>query len=323
MAKSDHAYGLAFDATFQSLAASLAQREIPLFRALAHSLCHASGGFHVEEYHGNAHQVDFQGDGKHSRPNALCELSDLLILVYSPTAQTARFTYLQAKSERGTVGNPNVHAFNANLEQWDLLSRKPTISGHGKFNPPGDLLSGAQLASIGSFGIFYRNRARGTEMAYASGDCLSPTAIHALRRGKVALQGASIIRKVHGLPERTFLTSNYEFARDLFGLRIGEPLLVRGTPSSTPGGRWMAEILRSQTIGHNGPDSNRPLLLELANSLGGGEIPPANSYFGAKRMILIGSDCDPLVDTGFEHTPEPSPEPDYEVIQQMTYMRQG
>lgn len=282
------AFGRSFDVEFQKATVGLGPGEIGLFEALADSLRKASVGFRVEEYHGNAHQVTFAGDGVHSRSNARCELSDLLIIVYSPPTQSARFTFLQAKSERAIPPTPSTWAYHANLEQWDLLARRPDISSVTQnFTPPRDLLSGSLMPSIGSFGIFYQTAKQGYQTLYASADCLRPSIVHAVRRGRVVPHGASALRTLSGLKERTFTWGNYYFARDLYGLKIGEPLLVKGQLNPTPGAKWLARIIGGFSNVSLGAGSNRPLLDSLVRLLGESDSPMSNPKFGAKRMILI------------------------------------
>lgn len=77
-----------FDSRFRSLTAGLSHNENPLFQAMRSALVSLSGKFQVEEYHGSAHQVTFSGNGTYVRASARCELSDLMIIVYSSMAKT-------------------------------------------------------------------------------------------------------------------------------------------------------------------------------------------------------------------------------------------
>jgi hypothetical protein len=233
------------------------------------------------------------GDGKHSRIDARCELSDLLIIVFSPSAGAARFTFLQAKSERAVPPNPPQWAYEANLEQWDLLAQRPDIQPVSKaFTAPKNLLSGALMPSIGSFGLFYQTGSSGYQLLYASADCLAPSIVHAVRRGRLKPQGASFLRPINGFSERTLTWGNYYFARDLYGLKIGEPLLSNGQVVQSPGARWMAGILSGFSTMSLGPGSNRPLVDALARALGGQDGERRDPIFGAKRMVVIESQED-------------------------------
>ena len=134
------AFASKFDVRFRSLTHGFSHNEIPLFQALHSALVELSGQFQIEEYHGTSHQVKFAGNGSYARTQARCELSDLMIVTYSQISRHVRLTYLLAKSERATLNCVFGRSFSANLEQWFLLSTRPTISGAGAFNPPSDLL---------------------------------------------------------------------------------------------------------------------------------------------------------------------------------------
>lgn len=295
----DIAFGRAYELAFHALTQTHTFAELPLFRALADSLRLASTHVNAEEYHGASHQVQFNGDGINSRIGARCELSDLLIVVYSQKFKTARFTFLQAKSERAFPVIPAGWNYSANLEQWDLLSRRPSLAGIGQFNPPSDLLSAAVLPSIGSFGFFYGTASNGFQMLYASADILAPVFPHRVRYGKLYLGGnllshpPSQIRMIHGYPERTYTWGNFFFGRDLYGLRIGEPLITSGRFSGSSAARWVAAVISSLASTGHGDIQRGALLLQLAELLGESDPQVDGTHFGAKRMLLIGTDSPP------------------------------
>lgn len=150
--------------------------EIALFRHLKSILTashHAS--VQVEEYHGNSHQVYFQPRFSGSKRMRRCELADLAIVSYSRRGrERARITFLQAKNDRRRRTLPPTVSklgWRVNTVQWDLLSGRPAIRGHRRFNPPSDLLSGAILPSVGSFGFFH-HVGNTVDMAYTSADQL-------------------------------------------------------------------------------------------------------------------------------------------------------
>jgi hypothetical protein len=156
-------------------------------------------GFYAEEYHGGAHQVRFSGSAPYLRSDPRCELSDLLIVVYSPRSRRVRLTYLQAKSERLTISSVCGHRFSANLEQWFLLSTRPSINGVGSFAPPADLLSGALLPSVGTFAFFFKDLAGHFEIYYASASFLAPAGTYGQRYGTLAANGPCHSRYLKGL----------------------------------------------------------------------------------------------------------------------------
>src|SRR5690606_20545664 len=135
--------------------------ELAHFRAMNSSMVTASTTdvrVASHEYHGARHQVRFQGYGGYSRPNARCELSDLAVVTFDKKLKKGRLTYIQAKYER--LANRHCcslppKTLAANLEQWDLLGRRPRLTGGvGNFSPPPTLLSDAAHDSIGTFVFF-------------------------------------------------------------------------------------------------------------------------------------------------------------------------
>jgi len=183
-------FGRQFDSTFKIKTHGYSHDEIPLFRAMCTSLTSLSKQFDVEEYHGNSHQVVFTGNGSYARSNARCELSDLMIVAYSPITKNVRLTYLQAKSERATLNSVCGREFSANLEQWFLLSNRPKISGVGNsFNPPGDLLSSAILPSVGSFAFFYKDMTGEFQTYFSTANYLFPPKIYPRKKGKLQALG--------------------------------------------------------------------------------------------------------------------------------------
>lgn len=232
----------AFDAAFRATTTGYSQNEIPLFRALRSSILGTGNNFHVEEFHGSSHQVIFSGNGSYARYSARCELGDLAILVYSSSSRTVRLTYLQAKSERVRLSSICGHHFYANLEQWFLLSQRPNISGIGRFSPPMDLLSGAILPSVGTFAFFYKDIFGHFQVYFATADYLSPTRIYLSQYGKVKANGPCHIRKVVGYDECAAACGNIAFAKALYRMQIGTPVVAPSANLNTK--NWLASNLK-------------------------------------------------------------------------------
>ncbi|MCA9563631.1 MAG: hypothetical protein KC561_09085 [Myxococcales bacterium] len=238
-------------------------------------------GVAVEEYHGNAHQVRFTGDGIHSRSAARCELSDLAVIVYDRVAGTARLTYIQAKSERlvkasrfGIAGA----TLSADLEQWHLLSSRPKIQGVNRFSPPSDLLSNSSLGSIGSY-VFFVHGAKSPEIYYASASKLPVAAIHSVKRGKLLAQ-ANLHGVLGSVPECYSAYSTVCFGAALLGMTIGNPLLDKRI---SPGMRnWLASRLRAMPLTPSG------LSQELAERLSDEAVRASDPSLGARTTIVIG-----------------------------------
>lgn len=157
--------------------------EVALFRALAASIVKYSSSTFIDETHGgNVCNVSFtSATGK----TETCEIADLLIVSSHPSHSNLRATFWQAKKQavskwlNVTSGGSQLD-FKGQFNQWDLLSRRPAVSGVAPFMPPSDLLSSFSSSSIGSFGVFYE-KGSATEVAHSIAEflaCPSPAAKH-------------------------------------------------------------------------------------------------------------------------------------------------
>ncbi len=280
-----------YDRSFRRLTHGLPPREIPLFRAMRSALlCSGSPSF-VEEYHGGGHQVTFQGNGTYARRASRCELSDLMIVVYSPVFMEARLTYLQAKSERNAVGVPQNHAFSATPEQWYLLSHRPVVSGVRSFHPPPDILSSAILPSVGSFGFFFKS-GDSYEIYYSSADYLQPLGTVNPRRGKLVRGTTYLGTRRVPIRECIAASGNATFAHCLYQMTIGTPIgphhqAAQGTRlwlAATLRGMWSTEEVRQREF---------TLARELADLLEPDGDSARIGSFGAKSLVLIRNSDEP------------------------------
>lgn len=299
------ALGIKFAQAFASNSAGLGKGEIALFRALQASLVTTAShpDVAVEEYHGAAHQVTFTGSGTYSRANARCELSDLLVVVYDRTTKDARLTYIQAKSERDVGASSSGVAgrdLKANLEQWDLLARRPLIGPApgpwgrpSAFNPPADLLHSAQLASIGSF-AFFLHGAAGVDIYYCAASMLAMPYSYSTRSGKLTALG-DVCRCVPD-PECLSVYGNAEFGAFLFGMMIGTPILTSGAPQQASVSAWLAAQLRGFRA--DAADRGAALADELADLLSPhGDVAAAlEPNVGATTFLLFGLSPDRRLD---------------------------
>lgn len=297
-------YGARCEAHFRGQAPESMKGELELFRALRTSLEIAST--HAvktagHEYHGGGRQVMFTGPGGYSRKNARCELADLAIVSYSPKTVSARIAFVQAKFEKLSRKSCCLVPadLQANLEQWDLLARRPAIQGVGrKFKPPSNLLSGAVFDSIGSFVFFTkcgRCGAIGTRFDVAAD--LKRVVRYTKRNGRLTLPGAmrvggrlfrvgsigTVIHEARSLP-------NVEtFASALADQLIGEPINL--LPNENPALRvWLDRQLRAAK------DSGGPEFQELASELrqilevrDSGNL--GTPGFGAKALMILKSNA--------------------------------
>lgn len=131
--------------------------EVDYFEDLVAAFESLSKSFKIKIVHGTSHQVSFNGGGgAWARSTARCEIADLMIVAHKKGPRPSlRLSFIQVKLERGhsqLVGTNSSFNLKANLEQWDLLARRPSITGvYSTFQPSADLLSGAILPSIGCF----------------------------------------------------------------------------------------------------------------------------------------------------------------------------
>lgn len=292
------ALGKTFARSFALNANGLGKGEIVLFRAMQKSLLAIARPPQVvvDEYHGATHQVTFKGSGTYSRTNARCELSDLLVIVYDRQTKDARLTYIQAKSERsvaahtsGVVGKSLV----ANLEQWDLLARRPRIAAapgawgrQSSFNPPPDLLSSAQLRSIGSF-AFFLHGSSGVDIYYAAASELLRPPRCLSRSGKLIV--AADMCQCAPIPECLSVYGNAKFGAFLFGLMIGTPILTSGRPTTASFSTWLAAQLRGFAPQSAAPVAPAEVANELADLLDPDRGPAASMpSVGARTLLLFG-----------------------------------
>lgn len=219
-------------------------REVPLFRHLKCSLVRNADTVSVEEYHGRKSEVSFRSARPWTRGNRspACELSDLAIVwLYAHRRDIdIRVTFLQAKWSGGAhkcmeQGPPYNEAFQGNSTQWYLLNKRPDIwPSHGNFNPPSDLLKGAALPSVSSFGVFHDLGGHEYNFFYGAADtviCPPPRRATA----KASMYCASPHRFVTTGPylEEKFSPSVRDFISALLCGRVGTPIELESSLSKT------------------------------------------------------------------------------------------
>lgn len=110
-----------------------------------------------------------------------CEISDLLLITYSPKRSAMKINFLQAKlakfgdSKQGLIRTTNgeeFFKFHMDGTQYRLLKDCPIIDSKSTGLPP-NILSNACSDSITSYGVFYKKN-RNVEMAYEITQLLKP-----------------------------------------------------------------------------------------------------------------------------------------------------
>lgn len=251
------------------------KKEVDLFRAFIRVFNLLGTDALAKEYHGNRYQVTFNERRGAGRAIPRCELCDVMIINYpigDPGA--ARITFNQAKVTDNVLrchqafSTAAPYSFRANLEQWDLLSNRPYISSASRFfYPPSNLLSGALLSSVGTFGVFYPV---GTsfDFAYLVADGLTPLHNNASPSGTLLWRAPLLqIRVVGAHDEMTGTCCLHQFGDALEQNLIGTPISTLLSGSSGQGAAqmraWLREVLLSLQREH--PDSTLPE--ELLNGL--------------------------------------------------------
>ena len=233
----------AISAAFRTAANFSTDGEVELFRKLATAIEKGSSSIYVEETHGAVKcNVEFDlTAGIKTR----CEIADLLIISRSNFSPFYRATFWQAKKQVKTKwvahGTTDRHVdFNGQFNQWDLLSRRPTISGVSPFKPPKDLLTSFDSGSIGSFGVFYE-RASKIELVHSVAkfiSCGSPKAKHSTMVANAFIEpyfnmGGEILVKTE---LETFLNA-------LLAHQVGAPLNL-----SIQAHKWLLAYARSKAL---------------------------------------------------------------------------
>lgn len=277
--------------------------EVAQFRALIRAFGGAGPQFHVEEYHGPKHQVIFNGQGAWGRSPARCELCDVLFIAYRirPSLEI-RITFLQAKRSKENhstacssyPGKLDAINFKANLEQWDLLARRPPLLPHPPFEAPPTLLSAALLPSIGSFGVFHR-RGRGVEFFYVSADHLKVVGSPSTKNGRLETDSAAVtIRKIGAHTEVVYCCCLPLFARELYSLRIGSPLEAASLGlAHSPLAHWLAQVMAQYRMER--PDS--VAAQEILEGLRRQDVNPEDQIpegaFLMPSLVLVRSEVNP------------------------------
>ena len=204
------AFAHQFHAAFARESARSRLTEVELLRALMRAFASLKPHYYLEEFHGFKRQVYFDTSYSWQRPRARCELCDVLFVVYSTNGGlNARMTLLQAKlslnSHRAglatNAGQIERQEFKANLEQWNLLSARRQVIATRIFDPPPDLLSGALLPSVGTFGVFHQSSSGVADLFYVSADCLAPSSTPSgpdTRLGKLVTKHGSPAQRIVG-----------------------------------------------------------------------------------------------------------------------------
>lgn len=136
--------------------------EILLFRKLSSILGKKYSSTFIEEIHQRRIKyTSFAIDREVCR-----ELSDLWIIVYSPSQQKVKMTFLQAKFIKHKISTVPLY-FSADYFQFELLKMR-IILNESSMNFPKNILSYTNNETIGTYGVFYKDSEDTVEFAYCS-----------------------------------------------------------------------------------------------------------------------------------------------------------
>jgi hypothetical protein len=217
--------------------------EVELFRKLAFAMVSNANAIFIDETHGKVAQVEFT-----SQINGLehCEISDLLIVIRHAIRNQYRATFWQAKKEKHPrwpiFKDRGNFDFEAQFNQWELLSQRPRIHGIANFCPPADLLSGASSPSIGSFGVFYENR-NDLEVNYSVAEMVSSAGIS--KHPRMVING--YLSKYLAWDREKLVRNDLEsFLESINNFEIGAMI----DPKSTSG-RWLAGYIAGKCFAND------------------------------------------------------------------------
>lgn len=201
--------------------------ELNLFRQMMQAFSSRYGAVVVEETH--QHYVHFvAGHTPFRKPiPARKEISDILIVAYSPSRKVARETFLQAKVARNLDGlqSNGDFIFTGENYQYYLLSERPLFDVPRFDLQDVPVLRDAILPSIGSYGVFYEVGNNRVDFAYQPADKLICHNIDAY--GHVGLEINQRIAKYDEpsiIPDLQYTLSIDEFEYAVTHMLVGSPV---------------------------------------------------------------------------------------------------
>lgn len=254
--------------------------EVELFRALAKAIVKHSKSTFIDETHGgNVCNVSFVSA---TSKKETCEIADLLIISSHPQSKRLRATFWQAKKQAvskwiNVTTSGSQLDFKGQFNQWDLLSRRPAITGTGTFSPPSDLLSCFLSPSIGSFGVFFE-RSLTIEIAHSIAEfisCASPAAKHP------TLSVNGYFDKYHfGASEIVTRSDLASFLESLFDFEVGALL-----DPTVPQHQWLIGKVRSKAVAQPGAEVG---ILDTFIAEAAQRVPDDPAGFNGLSVLIVG-----------------------------------
>lgn len=228
--------------------------EILLFNSLKEAFIN---NVSAQVIHGTVGMVEFENPNKSlSKPILKCEAGDLLIIVFNDVG--IRYSLMQNKTQHKNDHYSGTDPFYSPVRQHYLLSTKPLIQpikSYSHLTP--EILSGARMDSVGSFGVFYRRKDKSSsEVSYdmnymtASDLCFDKSITDddycKNKQSKLSFKGVlnTIVSKGHG-DEVSGCSNLINFEYHLRNMIIGQPVLKENFSTSNLIA-YVREIIKSQ-----------------------------------------------------------------------------
>ena len=194
----------------------------------------------VKSVHAHAGFIDFQSNitGKVEK----VEIADLMIINHNLTLGETRLCFVQAKYKKQNYRQ--FVSFAGDAIQWDLLSRRPTVTDTYKNGFPQDVLSFTKFKTITSYGLFYKDRSGLVDLLFTLPEHLHPRS----RKKKTTLNfpgyywcPSASCPGIDYQDEMISVCSMHGFESALLGGRIGAPISAAVRP-------YIGSLLRSMRL---------------------------------------------------------------------------
>ena len=258
------------------------QKEVYLFDKLLESFEQmTASGFDVDVIKDRLHQVYTAFDVDDRFCNGVInpkkrEISDLVLIVYSPKKNVAKITFMQSKHELNLT-RVNFNYFSAEIIQFYLLKYRPIIisSKNEILDYNKSVLNSAKNPSITSYNVFYNDVVNKTyDMAYYSSHLLEMD--HPFKETKKRITRKAMFKGVMNRVDLKYTLGNLEgtnnlrcFGNFMYNFKIGEVIDLK-----------MKEIITSYIP--SVPDNFKEMEISDSNRMNDiGGIPPnfTNSSF--------------------------------------------
>ena len=219
--------------------------EVTLFRELAKTLTAAAAStVFIDETHG-AQKANVTYSNS-QQIQTRCEISDLLIITRGATTPHLTATFWQAKkckkSDWVNYNTADAHLdFEAQFNQWELLSSRPNLTAIPPFSAPSNILSSFNSPAIATYGVFYEKNGQ-IEVAHSIAEliaCTKPKKIP--KQNTKCIINAFLACYQQNAQEVCVKTDMESFLTALLTNRIGAPI-----DNMLPAHQWLISYAASK-----------------------------------------------------------------------------